>query len=54
VPAPDALMDRGFTVGAPADQVWPWMVQLGNARAGWYLPRRLGAVLPPPGGPPAP
>ena len=47
VPAPDAVMDRAFTLPAPADQVWPWIVQLGKARAGWYLPRRLESVIPP-------
>ncbi len=24
------------TIGAPPDQVWPWLVQLGGDRAGWY------------------
>jgi len=42
----DVVMDRGFTVtGAPND-VWPWIVQLGKQRAGWYLPRRIERVLP--------
>jgi len=47
VSAADAVMDRGFTLPAPADQVWPWIVQLGKTRAGWYLPRRLESVIPP-------
>ena len=33
-------MDRAFEVSAPPDVVWPWLVQLGKARAGWYLPER--------------
>ena len=47
VPEPDAVMDRAFTLPAPASQVWPWIVQLGKARAGWYLPQRLESVIPP-------
>jgi hypothetical protein len=27
---------RAITIGAPADQVWPWLAQLGFGRAGWY------------------
>ncbi|MHC1563454.1 hypothetical protein ACR9E3_31245 [Actinomycetospora sp. C-140] len=46
VPA-DVVMDRAFTVpGAPAD-VWPWIVQLGKRRAGWYLPSRVERLVPP-------
>jgi hypothetical protein len=42
----DVVMDRGFDVPAAPDAVWPWLVQLGKGRAGWYLPRRLERVLP--------
>src|ERR1700722_5204720 len=35
----DVVMDRAFTVPGPVEQVWPWLVQLGKRRAGWYLPR---------------
>jgi hypothetical protein len=38
---------RGITISAPADQVWPWLVQMGYGRGGWYsydwLERRVGA-----------
>jgi hypothetical protein len=27
---------RAITIGAPAEQVWPWLAQLGYGRAGWY------------------
>lgn len=27
---------RAVTIGAPADQVWPWLAQLGYGKAGWY------------------
>jgi hypothetical protein len=46
VARPDVVMDRAFTVpGTPAD-VWPWVVQLGKHRAGWYLPRRVERIIP--------
>lgn len=46
VPAADVVMDRAFTVPASPEQVWPWLVQLGKGRAGWYLPRRLEWAIP--------
>jgi hypothetical protein len=27
---------RAITIDVPADQVWPWLVQIGYGRAGWY------------------
>lgn len=27
---------RAITVGAPPAEVWPWLVQVGVTRAGWY------------------
>nr|WP_246306302.1 hypothetical protein [Allobranchiibius huperziae] len=39
-------MDRAFTLDAPPATVWPWLVQLGKARAGWYLPRSIERLLP--------
>jgi hypothetical protein len=27
---------RAITIDAPPDQVWPWLVQVGCGRAGWY------------------
>ena len=46
VPRPDVTMDREFTLPAPPDQVWPWLVQLGKRRAGWYLPRWIELAMP--------
>ena len=43
---PDAVMDRAFTVTAPPDVVWPWLVQLGKGRAGWYLPKPVERLIP--------
>jgi hypothetical protein len=48
VARPDVVMDRAFTLDAPPAIVWPWLVQLGKRRAGWYLPARIEAGLPRP------
>ncbi|MCW2757926.1 MAG: hypothetical protein JWO46_1672 [Nocardioidaceae bacterium] len=45
VPA-DVVMDRGFTLDAPPATVWPWLVQVGKGRAGWYFPRAIERVIP--------
>jgi hypothetical protein len=42
----DSVMNRAFTVAAPPEDVWPWLVQLGKRRAGWYLPRQLERFVP--------
>jgi hypothetical protein len=42
----DVVMDRAFTVAAPPAAVWPWLVQLGKQRAGWYLPHAIERFLP--------
>lgn len=47
VPDAGVVMDRGFTVAAPPDEVWPWFAQLGKGRAGWYLPRWAERAVPP-------
>ena len=46
VPRADVVMDRAFDLAAPPDVVWPWFVQLGKKRAGWYLPRSLERFVP--------
>lgn len=43
----DVVMDRGFDLPAPPEVVWPWLVQLGKRRAGWYLPRPVERLVPP-------
>ena len=47
VPDATTVMDRAFTLPAPPAEVWPWLVQLGKRRAGWYLPRSVERWLPP-------
>jgi hypothetical protein len=46
IAAADVVMDRAFSLPAPSVQVWPWLVQLGKKRAGWYLPAGLERFLP--------
>lgn len=36
VPQPLAIETRGIDIAAPPADVWPWLVQMGYGRAGWY------------------
>jgi hypothetical protein len=36
VPDAEAVDTRGITIAATPDDVWPWLVQMGFRRAGWY------------------
>jgi hypothetical protein len=47
IPHANVVMDRAFTLAARPDQVWPWFVQLGKNRAGWYLPRSVERFIAP-------
>ena len=42
----DVTMDRAFTLDASPSTVWPWLVQIGKNRAGWYLPRAVERFIP--------
>jgi hypothetical protein len=33
---PSHVETRGITIHAPTSKVWPWLVQMGFGRAGWY------------------
>jgi len=46
VPDARVVIDRATTLQAPPERVWPWIVQLGKRRAGWYFPTWIEAVLP--------
>ena len=40
---------RGITIAAPPEAVWPWLVQMGYGRAGWYSYDKLdmrGSLAP--------
>ncbi len=47
-PAARTVTTRALTVAAPPEKVWPWLVQVGYRRAGWYnldwLNRLMGAA----------
>ena len=47
------VVDRAMTLPAPPERVWPWLLQLGKGRAGWYLPRRVERLGVPPAWRPA-
>src|SRR5512139_3909473 len=32
---------RAITIDAPPEDVWPWIVQMGSGRGGWYALDRL-------------
>jgi proline iminopeptidase len=36
IDAPSHVETRGITIHAPVAKVWPWLVQMGFGRAGWY------------------
>ncbi len=46
VPDAAVVMDRAFDVPGPPAEVWPWLLQLGKRRAGWYLPRGVERFVP--------
>jgi hypothetical protein len=38
IPHPMIEWTRGITVRSTPEQVWPWLVQMGYGRGGWYTP----------------
>lgn len=45
VPVPRIETTRAVTVHAPAAAVWPWVVQVGYHRGGWYTNARLDRLI---------
>ena len=46
---PDAAMvydNKSRLINAPASAVWPWIVQIGRGRGGWYLTSTTERFLP--------
>jgi hypothetical protein len=41
VPSPMSVDTRAVTIAAPPSAVWPWLIQMGHGRAGWYSYDRL-------------
>jgi hypothetical protein len=42
---PRFTWNQAITIHAPAAGVWPWIVQIGNKRAGWYSWDRIHRLL---------
>jgi len=36
IPRPMASITHAITIKAPPELVWPWLVQMGAGRGGWY------------------
>ena len=53
VPRPQLCVTHAITVPGPAEKVWPWLVQVGWGRGGWYTPRWVDLLLFPANGPSA-
>lgn len=47
IPCAAVQWTRGVAVAAPPVAVWPWLVQQGYDRAGWYTPRWVDRVVNP-------
>ena len=45
LPHPMVEWTRAATIAAPADSVWPWLVQMGYHRAGWYTNERIDRLV---------
>ena len=42
---PQVVTDHAITIDAPPADVWPWLVQMGWHRAGWYTARWVDLLL---------
>ena len=45
VPHPRLCTTRAVTIRAPAAVIWPWLIQIGYRRAGWYSYDALEALV---------
>jgi hypothetical protein len=50
---PKVQTDHAVTIDAPPSAVWPWLVQMGWGRGGWYTARWVDRLLFPANGPSA-
>jgi hypothetical protein len=53
IPRPHVVTNHGITIDAPPEAVWPWLVQMGWGRGGWYTARWVDRLLFPANGPSA-
>lgn len=42
---PQVVATHAATLPAPPEQIWPWLVQVGWHRGGWYTPRWVDVLL---------
>lgn len=42
---PEVVTDHAVTIDAPPTAVWPWLVQMGWHRGGWYTARWIDRLL---------
>jgi hypothetical protein len=42
---PMAMTTHAITIGAPPERIWPWLVQMGWHRGGWYTARWVDRLL---------
>jgi proline iminopeptidase len=47
IPEPSATETRGISISAPPASIWPWLVQMGYERGGWYSYDALDQKHPP-------
>jgi proline iminopeptidase len=47
IPHPMVEWTRGVTVQAAPERIWPWLVQMGYGRTGWYTPAWVDRILEP-------
>jgi hypothetical protein len=47
IPDANVVFDRMLELAASPEQIWPWLMQLGKRRAGWYMPARVERIVPP-------
>ena len=53
VAKPGVVTNHAITIDAPPEDVWPWTVQMGWGRAGWYTARWVDRLLFPANAPSA-
>lgn len=45
LPHPMLEWTRATTIDAPPERVWPWLVQMGYGRGGWYTSERFDRIV---------
>jgi len=45
LPHPRVEWTRATSINAKADRIWPWLVQMGYGRGGWYTNERVDQLI---------